>query len=170
MINEPRKIKEKNIAIQPQQDTYLSRTFNSTFNDLARTFDEMLSPFMPMKTWWSSVIEPLSIKAPLVDLVDKGNKYLIIADLPGYEKTDIEIQLNKNTLILTTKKKTENDQQNQEYLQRERLYSSSQRIINFADEINPSKVNAKINHGVLEIVAPKKEINPDQKMRRIELK
>ncbi len=170
MSSEPRKIKEKNIATQPQQDTYLSRRFNSTFDDLARTFDEMLSPFMPMKTWWSSAIEPLSVKAPLVDLVDKDDKYLIIADLPGYEKTDIEIQLNKNTLILNTKKKTENEQQNQEYLQRERMYSSCQRIINFADEIIPSEVNAKMSHGVLEIVAPKKEINPDQKMRRIELK
>ena len=50
------------------------------------------------------------------------------------------------------------------------MYSYSQRVINFADEIIPSEVNAKMNHGVLEIVVHKKEINPDQKMRRIELK
>ena len=170
MSNDPKKIKEESIATQPQQDTYLARKFNSTFDDLARTFDEMLSPFMPMKTWWSSAIEPLSVKAPLVDLVDKGDKYLIIADLPGYKKTDIEIQLNKNTLILNAKKETRNEQKNQEYLHRERTYSSCQRTINFADEINPSEVDAKMNQGVLEVVAPKKEIKPEQKMRRIELK
>ena len=130
----------------------------------------MLSPFLPMKTWGSSSIDKLSVKAPLVDLVDKGDKYLIIADLPGYEKNDIEIQLNKDTLLLITQKKTETEQTNQEYLHRERTYSSSERIINFAEEIDPSKVEAKMNNGVLEVVASKKEPKPEQQMRRIELK
>ncbi len=37
-------------------------------------------------------------------------------------------------------------------------------------EIIPSEVDAKMNQGVLEVVAPKKETKPEQKMRRIELK
>jgi HSP20 family protein len=123
-----------------------------------------------MKTWWTSTIEPLSLRPPLVDLVDKGNKYLIIADLPGYKKNDIEIQLNKDSLILSAEKKTEKEQKDQQYLHRERTYSSCKRIINFAEEIDPSKVEAKMNKGVLEVVAPKKEPKPDQQMRRIELK
>jgi HSP20 family protein len=170
LSGKPKNVKEKDLATTPRQKTELSRGFNSVFDDLTRTFDYMLSPFLPMKTWWSSSIEPLSVKAPLVDLVDKGDKYLIIADLPGYEKNDIEIQLNKDTLLLTTQKKTENEQSNQEYLHRERTYSSSERIINFAEEIDPSKVEAKMNNGVLEVVAPKKEPKPEQQMRRIELK
>jgi len=170
LSSKPKNTKEKDLTTQPREKTQLSREFNSVFDDLARTFDYMLSPFLPMKTWWSSSIEPLSVRAPLVDLVDKGNKYLIIADLPGYEKNDIEIQLNKDTLMLTTQKKTENEQSNQEYLHRERTYSSSERIINFAEEIDPTKVEAKMNNGVLEVVAPKKEPKPEQQMRRIELK
>lgn len=169
MSSEPKNTKEKDLTTS-QQKTQLSRGFNSVFDDLARTFDYMLSPFLPMKTWWSSSIEPLSVRAPLVDLIDKGDKYLIIADLPGYKKNDIEVQLNKDTLLLTTQKKTETEQTEQEYLHRERTYSSSERVINFAEEINPSKVVAKMNNGVLEIVAPKKEPNPEQQMRRIELK
>ena len=170
MSSKPKNTKEKDLTTQPREKTQLSREFNSVFDDLARTFDYMLSPFLPIKTWWSSSIEPLSVREPLVDLVDKGNKYLIIADLPGYEKNDIEIQLNKDTLMLTTQKKTENEQSNQEYLHRERTYSSSERIINFAEEIDPTKVEAKMNNGVLEVVASKKEPKPEQQMRRIELK
>jgi HSP20 family protein len=169
LSSEHKNTKEKNLTTN-QQKTQLSRGFNSVFDDLAKTFDYMLSPFLPMKTWWSSSIEPLSLKAPLVDLVDKGDKYLIIADLPGYEKSDIEIQLNKDTLLLITQKKTETEQTDQEYLHRERTYSSSERIINFAEEIDPSKVEAKMNNGVLEVVASKKEPKPEQQMRRIELK
>ena len=161
MSSEQKKIKNENTATHHQQETCLSKRFNSTFDDLARTFDEMLSQFMPMKTWWSSAIKQLSVKAPLVDLVDKGDKYLIIADLPGYKKTDIEIQLNKNTLILTAKKETKSEQKNQEYLHRESLFSSCQRTITFADEIIPSEVDAKMNQGILEVVAPKKDTSPE---------
>jgi HSP20 family protein len=162
--------KNKELANNPQQRAELSRGFNSVFDELARTFDYMLSPFIPMKTWWTSSIEPLSVRAPLVDLVDKGDKYLIIADLPGYEKNDIEIQLNKDTLVLTTQKKSEKKQSNQEYLHRERTYSKSERVINFAEEIDPNKVEAKMNNGVLEVIAPKNKPKPELKMRRIELK
>ena len=99
MSSKQKNTKEKDLTTQPREKTQLSREFNSVFDDLARTFDYMLSPFLPIKTWWSSSIEPLSVREPLVDLVDKGNKYLIIADLPGYEKNDIEIQLNKNLCL-----------------------------------------------------------------------
>lgn len=170
MSSKPEKTNNKELAKNPKQRAELSRGFNSVFDELARTFDYMLSPFLPMKTWWTSSIESLSVRAPLVDLVDKGDKYLIIADLPGYEKNDIEIQLNKDTLILSTQKKTEKEQSKQEYLHRERTYSKSERIINFAEEINPSQVEAKMNNGVLEVVAPKIEKKPELKMRRIELK
>jgi HSP20 family protein len=170
LSSKPKNTKEKEITKQPQQETQLARGFNSVFDDLARTFDYMLSPFLPMKTWWSSTLDPLSLRAPLVDLVDKGDKYLIIADLPGYEKNDIEIQLNKDSLILSAQKKTEKEQKDQQYLHRERTYSSCKRIINFAEEIDPAKVDAKMNKGVLEVVAPKKEPKPEEQMRRIELK
>lgn len=170
MSNEQEKTNNKKLANNPKQRTELSREFNSVFDELAKTFDYILSPFLPMKTWWTSTIESLSVRAPLVDLVDKGNKYLIIADLPGYEKNDIEIQINKDTLILSTQKKTEMDQSKEEYLHRERTYSKSERIINFAEEINTAKVEAKMKNGVLEVVAPKRETKPELKMRRIELK
>ena len=170
MSSKPKNTKEKEIKAQPQKETQLARNFNSIFDELASTFDYMLSPFQPMKTWWTSTIEPLSLRAPLVDLVDKGDKYLIIADLPGYDKSDIEIQLNKDSLELSAEKKTEKQQKDQQYLHRERTYSSCKRIIHFAEEIDPSKVDAKMNNGVLEVVAPKKEPKPEEQMRRIELK
>jgi len=165
MNSKPKNTKEKKLST-----TQPSRRFNSVFDDLVRSFDYVLSPFMPIKNTWSSSIDSLSVRAPLVDLIDKGDKYLIIADLPGYEKNNIEIQLNKDTLLLITQKKTENEKTNHEYLHRERAYSSNERVINFAEEIDPSKVEAKMNNGVLEVVAHKKEPNPEEQMRRIELK
>lgn len=170
MSSEQEKTNNKKLARSQKQRTELSREFNSVFDELAKTFDYILSPYLPMKTWWTSTIESLSVRAPLVDLVDKGNKYLIIADLPGYEKNDVEIQINKDTLILSTQKKEEKEQSKGEYMHRERTYSKSERIINFAEEIDSTKVEAKMKNGVLEVVAPKKETKPELKMRRIELK
>ena len=170
MSSEPKNAKDKDSNKQPYQETQLSKNFNSLFNDIAKTFDYMFSPFLPMKTWWTSTIETPSLRSPLVDLVDKGDKYLIIADLPGYKKNDIEIQLNKDSMILSAEKKTEKERKEQQYIHRERAYSSCKRIINFAEEIDPLKVEAKMHNGVLEVVALKKEPKPEEKMRRIELK
>ena len=56
-------------------------------------------------------------------------------------------------------------------------FSAKEQIIRFGLswiilflEIILSEVDAKMNQGVLEVVAPKKETKPEQKMRRIELK
>ena len=170
MSSEIKNTKEKKLKKQPCQETQLAKNFDSIFKDIARTFDYMFSPFLPMKTWWTSTLEIPSLKTPLVDLVEKGDRYLIVADLPGYEKNDIEIQLNKDSMMLSAQKKTEKEQQDHEYLHRERTYSSCKRIITFAEEIDPNTVEAKMNNGVLEVVTLKKEPKPEEKMRRIELK
>lgn len=161
--------KETKLAVKPQRETTLSRGFDSIFDDFRRSFDDLMAPFMPMRTWLPTT-EAWPARAALVDLVDKGDKYLLKAELPGFEKRDVEIMINKDTLTLNAEKKAEKEEKGEEYVHRERTYSTSRRVINFPEEVDPSKVEANMKDGLLEITAPKKEPRPEEKMRKIELK
>jgi HSP20 family protein len=162
--------KETQIATRPQKEASLSRGFESIFNDFRRSFDDLMSPFLPMRTWLPATTQAWPVRAALVDLVEKGDKYVLRAELPGFEKDDIEILTNKDTITFSAEKKSETEEKGQDYLHRERTYSSSRRTINFPQEVDPAKIEATMKDGILEVIAPKKEPEPDEKMRKIELK
>jgi HSP20 family protein len=162
---------EGKIALKPQRDTILSRGFDRMFDDFRRSFDDMMAPFLPTRTWWP-MERTWPVRAALCDLIDKGDYYVLNAELPGFGKEDVSIEVNKDTLTFSAEKTVEEEEKNEGegYLHRERTYSASQRTINFPEEVDPSKAEASMNNGILEIVAPKKEPTPDEKMRKIKLK
>lgn len=162
--------KENKIAVRRREETPLSRGFDSIFDDFRRSFDDMMAPFLPARTWLPTLTQEWPVRAPLVDLMDKGDKYVLKAELPGFNKEDVDIEINKDTLKLVAETKTTKEEKTEEYLHRERTYSTCQRVINFPEEVDPAKVDAKMINGVLEVVAPKKEPSPEEKMRKIKLK
>ena len=133
--------KKEEMAVKTKEETDLSRGFDSIFDDFRKSFDDLMAPFMPMRTWLPAT-EAWPVRAPLVDLLDKGDRYLLKAELPGYEKGDVEIHINKDTLTLNAEKKSEKEEKTEEYLHRERTYSSSKRVVNFPEEVDPDKVEA----------------------------
>ena len=160
---------EGKIAVRPQAETTLSRGFDRMFDDFRRSFDDMMAPFLPTRTWWPTE-RTWPIQAALCDLMDKGDKYVLNAELPGFAKEDISIEVNKDTLTFSAEKRVKQEEKGEDYLHRERSYSASQRTVNFPEEVDPSKVEASMNNGILEIIAPKKEPSPDEKMRKIKLR
>ena len=111
-----------------------------------------------------------TVRAPLVDVIDEGNQYVIKTELPGFNKEDVDIELNRDTLMLKAEKISEEEEKSQNYLHRERYYASYQRMVNFPEEVNPSKVEGTMENGVLEIKIPKKEPKPEEKKIKVQLK
>lgn len=139
---------ETQIIKRPLRGTPLSRGFDSIFDDFRRSFDDLMSPFLPMRTWLPTTTQAWPVRAALVDLVGQGDKYVLRAELPGYEKADVDIFTNKDTLTFSAEKKTEKEEKGQEYLHRERTYSASRRTINFPVEVDPSKIEATMKNGI----------------------
>jgi HSP20 family protein len=167
-IENPTK-EEGQIEVKPQKETTLARGIDRMFDDFRRAFDDMMAPFLPSRTWWlTDRIFP--VRAALCDLVDKGDKYVLKAELPGFDKEDVSIEVNKDTLTFSAEKRVEEEEKGEDYLHRERTYSASQRTVNFPEEVDPSKVEASMNNGILEVKAPKIELKPEDKMRKIKLK
>jgi len=111
---------EHAIVKMPAKESELVRGFDSIFDEFRRSFDDLMAPFMPMRTFLPRAIEALPIRAPLVDVIDDGNQYIINTELPGFAKEDVDIQLNKDFMVLKAEKKSEKEEKSENYLHKER--------------------------------------------------
>ncbi|MDI9645555.1 MAG: Hsp20/alpha crystallin family protein [Archaeoglobales archaeon] len=101
-----------------------------------------------------------------VDVIDEGDKLRILADLPGFNKEDIEVYFEDEDLVIKAERKTVEEEKGKDFLRKERRYGMFVRRIAIPSEVDKTNVKAKYNNGVLEItltkkVAPKTKINID---------
>lgn len=92
------------------------------------------------------------------DITEKDGTYVLEAELPGFKKEDISIDLDKDCLTITASRKSESDDEDEErnYVRRERFYGSYSRSFNVSG-INTDEISASYNDGILSVSMPKKE-------------
>jgi len=95
--------------------------------------------------------------APVVDVFEKGDDLFIRAELPGVNADDIDVRVEKNTLILSGKRKKDEELLTGKSYRRERSYGEFVRRFGLPTTVDPSGIAAKHVNGVLEIVLPKSE-------------
>ncbi|MCD7838942.1 MAG: Hsp20/alpha crystallin family protein [Clostridiales bacterium] len=104
------------------------------------------------------------------DIQDNGDSYTLEAELPGFAKEDIQIDIDQDRLTIQAVHKTENDQKDDQgnYLRRERYYGSYSRSFNISD-IESSQISAAYENGVLKLTLPKRAVTVPTS-RRLEIK
>jgi HSP20 family protein len=152
-----------------QERNDLSRGIDSMFDEFRRSFDDLMRPFFPLTTDIEQAMT-LPTRYAAVDLVDNGDSYMVTAELPGFTKDQVDVQINKDGLSIQAECKQDKEEKRKNYLHRERAYSSMQRYISFPEEVVPAKVEGAMKEGVLEIKVPKKEPKPEEKPRKVELR
>ncbi len=96
------------------------------------------------------------VRMPDVDVIDKGNEFVVEADLPGVDKNDVDINVTDDTIEISAEKRQEKTGENEGYVERERTYRGYYRTIPLPDEVNPDKADAEMKNGMLKITLPKK--------------
>jgi HSP20 family protein len=133
-----------------------------------RPFDELMKPFFPssMRSFWSELRE----RGPSIDLQDRGSHYLLTAELPGFEKKDLEVRVDSNVLELKAEKSTDTETKGKEGSQRQSSRSYFHRYMTLPEEVASEKVTGTMKNGVLELKLPKKALKVADKTRRVDLK
>ena len=93
--------------------------------------------------------------APMVDIKEEADRFVIYADLPGIEPKDVEILMDKGILTIKGERKSESNEQTERYSRVERRYGSFHRRFALPDSADPEGISALGRHGVLEITIPK---------------
>ena len=94
--------------------------------------------------------------------------YLVKADLPGFAKEDIRIDVDGDCLTISAEKKKETKEEKDNFIRRERRYGSLSRSFDISG-VDAAAIKAKYDSGVLELTLPKKgDVTPSSHQISIE--
>lgn len=127
-------------------------------------------PFKDMENFEKHFFGTDRISSFKTDIKDNGNEYLLEADLPGFKKEDIDVNLENNYLTIKAERKAENEEKDKKgrYIRCERSYGSFVRSFDVSD-VDTDKITASYEDGVLKLNMPKKE-NALPTAKKLEIK
>ncbi|KTD61318.1 heat shock protein, Hsp20 family [Legionella santicrucis] len=102
--------------------------------------------------------------APPVDIKEEKNRFLVLADIPGVNKEDIQISLEHNVLTLRGERHFEKTEKKEGYTRVERSQGQFYRRFSLPQTADDAKISAKYKQGVLEISIPKKQTAVQKKI------
>ncbi len=151
------------------QKSFEETNMNELFNTLFQAMDEQ----MQNDDYYTT-----STISPSVDISETKEAYTIEMDLPGKTEKDINIELDRNVLTIssvkevtketTDKEKTETKEKPAEpatkWLLKERRTSKFARRFTLPEDINAEQIAASFKNGVLHIVVPRKELEAPKKI------
>ena len=100
-----------------------------------------------------------SSRAIPFDVSEQGNDYVVAAELPGFQKEDIAVEIDGARVTITAESKPESDDKGKgsdRILYTERRAGRVTRSFELAAEIDQEKASARYTNGVLVLTLPKK--------------
>ena len=103
-------------------------------------------------------IEPLFSRGAPLDIFETDGEYIVEASLPGVKDEDLKVSATEDTItIRAAVKREEHDTKKGAFVRRERYEGDIVRTVTLANPIDPSKVSASYERGILKITVPKSE-------------
>ncbi|MCT8336648.1 Hsp20/alpha crystallin family protein [Methanoculleus sp. Afa-1] len=126
---------------------------------LRAEFDEMLGE---MQKQFSDVIGRISGGAPqgsplggagtMVDVVEREDEIMVVADLPGVDREEISVRLlDARTIRVTARREEEKEEHEVGYHMRERRYGAISRTVTLPTDVLEEGATATFKNGVLEV-------------------
>jgi len=128
-----------------------------------------MMPMMRNSAWLPTVFNDLfdtefmpkaNCTAPAINVKENDKAYTVELAAPGMKKEDFNVHINDDgNLIIKMEQKQEQKEEDKSvrYLRREFSYSKFEQTLILPDDVEKSKISAKVEHGVLTVELPKVE-------------
>jgi HSP20 family protein len=158
----PRSVIEKEIEFNRDNllntfDRFFDEAFRGQFPDFHKSFG----------------IDPFKTSAfPKVNVVSFDDRVEIEAEIAGYSKDDVSVEVENEVLSIVGKASQLNEQTDKSvYLLRELKRSSFSRSFRLDDQLDADNIEATFKDGLLTLVIPrKKPVEPETKVRKVTIR
>ena len=117
------------------------------FDDIERMFDRMTRGFESIEGGLSESVA--------VDVAETDDGYVVVADLPGFDREDIDVELAGETLTVSAAADGNDEDDDRRYLRRERPRGPVSRSVRLPEAVDPEATDAAHEAGVLTVTLPK---------------
>ena len=143
---------------------------NEWFPNMNHVFDDFLSK--DVWQWGLNNNSSTNTTIPAVNIKETKETFEVEMAAPGMSKKDFKIQLDGNTLTISSEREKESEMIDEaKYIKREFSYESFYRTFELQKNVvDVESIQAKYENGVLKLVIPKKEEAKQKPPRMIEIK
>ena len=124
------------------------------------------SPFGELFRGFPAIQQANDFFAPRVDINENEKNYVISAELPGVDKDNLHVTLEKGILTIEGSVEDESSEEKEgKTIRRERRYGKYSRSFNVGENVTEADIDANFKDGVLKLTVPKKEPSIPEKKR-----
>ncbi len=129
----------------------------SIFPSFPRLFDDFFT--RDLNDWSNNHFSNTNTTLPSVNIQESNDGFLVEMAAPGMKKEDFKIELDNEYLKISSEKQTNHEtNDNQRFTRREFSYQSFERSFHLPKSVvDTSKINARYENGMLQILIPKRE-------------
>jgi HSP20 family protein len=131
--------------------------FETFFERMARSFDDVPHGRMGRLDWNRDA----DASAFPMDLADDGEAFVLTADLPGFDKSDIDVGVDGRSLTLSAHREHEHGSDEGTYIRRERRSESVSRSVSLPADVDAEGASATYSNGVLTVTVPKVAVDAE---------
>jgi HSP20 family protein len=106
---------------------------------------------------------------PAVNIKEDDKNYVLDFAIPGIDKKDLKVDMNEDTLTISSEIKNESEVNKEDYKRKEFSYRSFSRSFYIPDNVNREKIEANYKDGILTVSLPKQEVDKNKVQRKIEI-
>jgi len=112
---------------------------------------------LPSRLFFDNMLDDFRTENKMrCDIYEKDDIYHIEADIPGFDKSDINIEFDKGTLSVIAEKSEEEQDESKNYIRRERTFYGKYQRSFYLGDVDEEKISASFDKGILKISVPKK--------------
>ena len=109
------------------------------------------------KNFFNTAEERYQGDVPAVNIKEENDKFVLEMAAPGMKKNDFHISLEENVLTISSEKKEEKEEKNDNYTRREFFYNTFTRSFTLPENVDVENIKADYKNGILTLNLPKKE-------------
>jgi HSP20 family protein len=146
---------------RPQTD--IDQAFDQAIDRFRQDFEDLIFPT-------EEILVVPEVRTPAVDLQEREKDFILKAEMPGFKKDEVEIDVQEDSVEISGASGWQYDKEEDSYICKERACKSFYRYVELPEEIKIDDVSAHLADGVLEVTLQKKAPKPQKQRRKVQVK